>query len=96
MSHWDAEDAWIQDGKLIHKVTQDVEPILERNKALRNDGDGYSPSRELRRVASIPMAVIYQWMQEGVDYRDPNCWPEIKRRLNSPDWAHLRTAGGRV
>jgi hypothetical protein len=45
---------WVEDGKIIERKTQDVEPIIKRNKYLQNDGDGYSPSRELRRAASIP------------------------------------------
>lgn len=96
MSHWDAEDAWIEDGKFVHKATQDVEPILDRNKRLASLNDGYTPTREMRRAASIPIVILYQWMQEGVDYRDKNCWPEIRRRLNSPEWRHLRTAPGRL
>mgnify|MGYP006893822174 CR=1 FL=1 len=36
---------------------QDVEAILENNKALQTHNDGYSPSREMKRVASIPMVI---------------------------------------
>lgn len=96
LSIWDSEDAWFDGDKLIHRTTQDVEPILDRNKAMQTAGDGYSPTREMRRVASIPVAVAYQWLQEGVDFRDENCADEIRRRLNSPEWRHLRTAPGRV
>lgn len=80
---------------VVHRI-QDVEPILEANKALYTSGDGYSPSRELRRVASIPAIVVEQWMQEGVNIFDHNCRAEIKRRLNDPVNLFLRTAPGRV
>ena len=87
---------WEDDGKIIIRKTQDVEPILEANKRLFNDGDGYSPSRELRRAASIPLVVVEQWMREGVDIFNPDHAEAIKRKLNSSEWAHLRTAPGRL
>lgn len=83
-------------GDIIVNRVQDVEPILDRNKRLSTDGDGYSESRELRRVGSIPLVVVEQWMREGVDVFNPDHVPEVKRRLNSSDWAFLRTSGGVV
>lgn len=83
-------------GDLIVQRWQDVAPILDRNKALANDGDGYSPSRELCRVATIPPLVVEMWMNEGVDVLDPDHAPEVARRLNSSDWLWLRNAPGRV
>ena len=91
---WDAEAAWYQDGKLVWRGTQDVEPILDHNKRLMTSGDGYSPDRTLRRAASIPNAVVVQWLAEGVDVRKREHWPEVRKRLNSPEWRHLRTAPG--
>lgn len=89
--HADALD----DAVTIRRV-QDVEPILENNKALFNSDDGYTPSRDLRRVASIPLSVIEEWMKEGVNIFDPNCAAAIRRRLNDPQYLYLRTAPGRV
>jgi len=80
--------------KIIERRTQDVEGVLDDNKRLYSDGDGYSESRELRRVASIPMVIVEQWMAEGVDIFDPNSAAEIRRRLNSSDNRFLRTAPG--
>lgn len=85
-----------QDGVFhLHRV-QDVEPILEDNKRRQNDGDGYSPSRDLRYVAHIPNIFIEAWMKEGLSIFDENCWPAIRRRLNDPDWRFLRTSPGRI
>ena len=81
---------------IIERKTQDVEPVLNHNKALYNDGDGYSPSRDLRRVASIPMVVVEQWLSEGVNIFDADHKAEVMRRLNSSEYLYLRTAGGRV
>lgn len=84
-----------QDALTVTRV-QDVEPILEENKRLQNSGDGYSPGRQMRRVASIPHAVVEQWMREGVSIFDKNAMPEIRRRLNDPENLFLRTSPGRV
>lgn len=83
-------------GALTVERSQDVTAILSANRALANDGDGYSPSRELRRVASIPLVVVEQWMAEGIDLFDPACRAAVRRRLNDPDWRWLRTAPGRL
>ncbi len=78
--------------------TQDAEPIIENNKRLQTMNDGYSPSREFKRVASIPFVVFEQWLQEdGLDWG--KYWRMGKReqaayrakRLTSSDWKHLRT-----
>lgn len=87
---------WFDDGKIIERFTQDVEPLLEDNKRLALDGDGYSPSRDLRRAASIPMAIVEQWRAEGVDIFNPDHKAEVRRRLNSSDWSMLRTAPGKL
>lgn len=75
----------------------DVEPILEHNKALHALNDGYSPSREWRRAASIPLAVVEKWKNElGVDLFNPDHRPAVRRLLNSNEYAFLRTAPGRL
>lgn len=83
-------------GALIIRTSQDVEPILNANKERANFHDGYSPSRELRKVASIPNIIVHKWLRDGCNIYDDNDWPEVKRRLNSSDWLHLRTSGGRI
>jgi hypothetical protein len=76
---------------------EDVGPNLEVNKALYNDGDGYSPSREWRRTASIPMSIVEKWRNElGVNVFDPDHLPAVRRLLNSSEYLYLRTAPGRL
>ena len=75
----------------------DVEPILEHNKALYSMNDGYSPGREWRRAASIPLAIVEKWKNElGVDVFDPNHKAAVRRLLNSSEWQYLRTAPGHL
>jgi hypothetical protein len=85
------------DGSLIVHREADVEPILELNKALAASGDGYSPSREWRRAASIPLAIVEKWRNElGVDVFNPDHKPAVRRLLNSSEYLYLRTAPGRL
>jgi len=85
---------WFDGTKIIERKTQDVEPFLDRNKELYNAGDGYSPSRDLRRAASIPLVVVEQWLSEGIDIFNPDHAEAIKRKLNDPENRYLRTAPG--
>jgi hypothetical protein len=90
------------DGKITIKNTQDVDPILKKNKRLYNLNDGYSHSKELKRVASIPTLVLSVWAKE---YNGTNNWFAIpaterkkilKLKLNSNDFRYFRTASGRI
>ena len=75
----------------------DATPILEHNKTLATANDGYSPSRELRRVASIPLIVMLKWLnEEGWWALDPANEAKLKAKLNSNEYLFLRTAPGRV
>jgi hypothetical protein len=87
-------------GAEIKSVT-DVAPILEENKAKYTHNDGWSPSKEMRRVGSIPFALIHKWLAEdGVNVldagHDPHAAAYLLRKLNDPDYLYLRTAPGRL
>lgn len=93
MREWYPDEAA---GKLVHRSTQDVEPILKNNKQLYNLNDGYSASRGWRRAASIPNIVIERWMKQGINAYDEADWPKILAMLDSPEYLFLRTAPGRL
>jgi hypothetical protein len=75
---------------------QDVEPILEHNKRLYNDGtDGYGPTREWRRAATIPNIILEKWLkEEGIRYWDSEDTPKLMAKLDDPEWLYLRNAPG--
>jgi hypothetical protein len=82
-------------GDLTVHRGEDVEPILEANKALFNEDDGYSPSREWRRAASVPLALVEKWKNElGVDIFNPDHLPKVRELLDSNEYRFLRTAPG--
>ena len=78
------------------KRAQDVEPFLDANKRAQADGDGYSPSREFRKIASIPPVVLEIWKKQwGVDPTQAQHHDLLKRLLNDPDNRFLRVSEGR-
>ncbi len=76
---------------------QDVEPILEHNKLLRNhlpqtNTDG------LKHIGTIPNVIIERWLNEEYARGNVGLQPYSKefdeliaRKLNDPDWKFLRT-----
>lgn len=91
-------------GDLVVRRTQDVSAILDRNKERQNSGNTSYRTDEmgLHLHASIPNIVIEKWLQEeGVNVwlakvsrrtGRPN-WHmrQVLRKLEDPDWKHLKT-----
>lgn len=81
-------------GKSRFLTTQDVEPILESNKQRQTSGyDGYMDrEKAFRHAAHIPDVVWMKWkIEEGIDIFNKDHLPAIKRKLDDPEWRHLRT-----
>jgi hypothetical protein len=81
--------------KIIVVTEQDVEPILERNRALRGE-----PQRSDwgRQVATIPNVVLLRWLNEeyarghvGLRMFTREFDELVQRKLRDPDWQFLRT-----
>ena len=103
-TEWDAgvKTRYIQesDGKLTINSQQDLNPLLDRNKKLYTQNDGYTASREMKRVASVPPIILQLWTKE---YNGSNNWwalPKeiqkkiMKTKLNSSEFKYFRTAEG--
>lgn len=85
--------------RVVIGTHQDVTPILEANKRLQNQGDGgYGPSRELRRVASVPFHILLKWCQDdGIKIRDylrkPKAYSKwLRRKIYDRDNFFVLTA----
>jgi hypothetical protein len=84
--------------KIVAVTEQDVEPILEHNKALR--GEPQPPRRRGdfgRHVASIPNVILVRWLNEEhargntrLRLFSPEFNALVARKLRDPDWKHLR------
>ena len=74
---------------------QDVAPILEQNKTMATHNRGYTPSKDIARVASIPMLIVHKWMtEEGWDpfSPDPECQKKLAQKLDGNEYRYLRTS----
>src|SRR3990167_5829843 len=78
--------------------TQDVEKILDMNKADQNDpmfNNGFTESGDMKHVARIPLVVFEQWAKKyGITKADmygPKGTEIIRKELNDPDNKFLRT-----
>lgn len=74
---------------------QDVEDILEHNKALRTEEQR---SDWGRHIASIPNVILEKWLNEEAARGNQTIrWGSkefdelIRKKLRDPDWAYLRT-----
>jgi hypothetical protein len=83
------------DSRLIVASEQDVEPVLEANKALRAK---CQCSDWGRHVANVPNIILMRWLNEewargNTDLRpfSPQFNALVARKLADPDWAYLRT-----
>lgn len=90
-------------GDVLHvERTQDVEPIIERNKALVNGHQAKRPhagrySQTYNHVASIPLVVVEKWMKEGIDFFNPD--EKDKRKIReylNGEYSLLKTIPGKI
>ena len=90
------------ENKIIINEKVNINPHLQHNKTLYNHNDGYSKSRELIRVASIPTIALSVWAKE---YNGDSNWfglPKevqkniLKKKLNSSEFRYFKTAEGNL
>ena len=87
------------EGKIAVKEEVNVDPHIKHNKILYNLNDGYSKTREMKRVASIPTIALSVWANE---YNGSPNWfalpkevqKDFKEKLNSNEFRYFRTAEG--
>ena len=90
------------DGKLTINNQQNVNPLLERNKRLYTANSGYTPSRDFKRIASIPPIILEIWTKEHNGSRNWFALPKetqnkiLRTKLNSSEFKYFRTAEGRL
>lgn len=90
------------DGKIAIKEEVNLNPHLKHNKRLLTLNDGYSKSRDLKRVASIPTLALSVWANEYNGTRNWFGLPKevqkqiLKKKLNSSEFRYFRTAEGKI
>ena len=93
-------EIWYDDfeDKMVVNHVQDVEPLLEANKAEYLQDHGRYESDAVNKVASIPLVIVHQWMQEGLNIFDnsPETQKKLMQKLNSMEFRDLRTRPGKL
>ena len=90
------------DGKLTINNQQNINPLLERNKKLYTDNSGYTPSKDFKRIASVPPIILEIWTKEYNGSRNWFGLPKeiqnkiLKTKLNSSEFRYFRTAEGKL
>lgn len=88
--------------KIVVNEEVNIDSHLKHNKILLNQDDGYSKSRDLKRVASIPTLALSVWAKE---YNGDGNWfalPKevqskiLKTKLNSNEFKYFKTAEGKL
>jgi|TARA_R110001599_G_scaffold206091_1_gene403389 hypothetical protein len=77
-----------QDDKTIYHTAQNVRPVIEHARALRE----LEPGKTFRHAAEIPKVIWNKALREGW-HNDPKAW---KRWLNDPDNKAFRVWQGRI
>lgn len=83
--HFDANEFHVE-------KTQDIDAILKHNRDLKRETDGWSKTRDMKKVASIPNVVVADLMQQGI-WNNPE---RFKKWLNDSDNEMFRTSIGVV
>ena len=106
-TEWNADSTktrYIQesDGKLTVNNQQNLNPLLERNKKLYTQNDGYTASRDMRRIASVPPIILQIWTKEYNGTRNWWALPKetqkkiLRVKLNSNEFRYFKTSEGRL
>ena len=89
---------------VVQKRSLDVKPILENNKRLYTQNDGYSPDKGLKRIATIPTIILEIWAKEYHKDQNKSNWFDLpkdiqqkilREKLNSSDYRYFRTSSGK-
>ena len=95
MDDWGIKETMVEDdGKLTIHKTQDVQALLDRNKAEADVASNGLGDANFRKVGSIPMVLAETWAKEcGCAVGTPGFAAHVKTKLMDGDYAKLRVMG---
>lgn len=79
------------DGTWDTVMSQNCTQILDANKAVASES-GISKDKSLFRIASVPLVLLEDWKNLGIDHRDQDGAKRIVSMLGSSDYRDLRTS----
>ncbi len=94
-THYDVRERMFEeDGKLIVRRHQEVQALLDDNKALGDIAPSMHGDAKFRLAGRIPLVVAEQWASECGEAIGTQGFAEyVKRKLADGDFARLRVKG---
>ncbi|HUV66465.1 MAG TPA: hypothetical protein VMW24_21425 [Sedimentisphaerales bacterium] len=75
----------------------DVGPVVKWAQDLANAGlHEKQRKKDVWHAACVPEGIILKWHTEGINLYDPTHWDRVRKKLNDPEYAYLRTWKGRI
>lgn len=70
--------------RMIIRHTEDVEPVIDNVTEDKNSRrNGFGKSKNFRKIGSIPLIVVHQWLTEkGIDLMAPGNEKYVRQALN--------------
>lgn len=95
MKHYDVTERMVeQDGKLIISRHQEVEALLDENKALADIAPSAHGDAKFRLAGRIPLVVAEQWSADCGEAIGTQAFAQyVRKKLADGDFARLRVKG---
>lgn len=84
-----------EDGSWDSVMSQNCTQILDLNQKMASES-GITKDKSLFRVASVPLVLLEDWKNLGIDHRDQEGAARIMKMLGSSDYRNLRTSKERM
>ena len=95
-TEWFAHDA-ASGESAVKTVYKDTTAVLDANKAVQGTDVAKGHAGEWWHVARIPPAVIHKWLiEDRLNVFDRADGPRLMKKLDDPEWRHLRVNTGRL
>lgn len=83
------------DGSWDTVMSQDTTDIQDNCKMMQSES-GISKDKTFFRVANVPLVLLQDWKNMGIDHNDQDGAKRIMRMLGSSEYRNLRTSKERM
>lgn len=84
-----------EDGTWSMVMSQDVEAILDDCQRMQSES-GISHDKTFFRIGRVPLVLLEDWKNMGIDHRDQDGAKKIVKMLGSREYYKLRTSKERL
>ena len=75
-------DSYYDNGVIHERTSADISSLLEHNKYLRNNTDGFTKERDMRHIAELDMITVAKLKAEhNIDVFNNDDMPRLKKWL---------------